>query len=73
MPQGEAIKMTEWIEGSHFVVRVEVDAILPDEDPSEPCYSRETVQFLEKVQSLADEGNIDELSKHGEVYVRRSA
>ena len=31
------------------------------------------VKFLDEMQRLATGGNLDELAKHGEVYVRRTA
>ena len=55
------------------VVRVEVDAIIPDSDPSEPCLEPKTIQFLDDLQGKADQGLISELAKVGDVYVRRSA
>jgi hypothetical protein len=51
---------------------VEVDAVIPDEDPSEPCFEPKAVTFMDELQRLANEGRVDELAKHGEVYVRRA-
>ncbi len=33
----------------------------------------ETMRYLDRLQALADAGDVDELEKHGDVYVRRSA
>ncbi len=55
------------------VVHVQVDAIIPDADPSEPCFEPAAVKWMDHLQRLANEGKIDELAKAGEVYVRRSA
>jgi len=73
MLKGKHLRIPKWIYGDPCVVRVEVDAIIPDADPSEPCLEPPTVRWLDELQRLADAGNIDELSKHGQVHVRRSA
>jgi hypothetical protein len=52
---------------------VQVDAIIPDADPSEPCLEPQTIQFLDDLQNKADRGLINELASVGDVYVRRSA
>jgi hypothetical protein len=66
-------RIDKWIQGDRFAVRVEVDAVIPDSDPSEPCFEPPVLRFFDHLQELADAGRIDELEKHGEVYVRRSA
>jgi len=70
---GERVMLTKWIQGSHFVVRVQVEGVIPQSDPSEPCLEPDTVRLLDELQHLADAGDIEALAKHGEVYVRRSA
>jgi hypothetical protein len=55
------------------VVKVEVDAVVPDADGSEPCLEPSTLKWLDELQRKADAGDLDALSKVGEVYVRRSA
>ena len=67
------IKIAQWIHAGACVVRVEVDAVLLPDCPDEPSLTPETVRFLEHLQSLADVGRVDELAKHGTVYVRKSA
>ncbi|MGA2583937.1 MAG: hypothetical protein ABSG31_11715 [Tepidisphaeraceae bacterium] len=71
--QGRRIKIERWIHASACVVRVQVDAIIPDADPSEPCLEPQTIQFLDDLQNKADRGLINELASVGDVYVRRSA
>ena len=70
---GKRVRVPKWIHAGPCVVRVEVDAIIPEADPSEPCLEPHTVRWLDELQRLANEGKVDELAKHGEVYVRRSA
>jgi hypothetical protein len=70
---GERIKLVRWIQGANFVVRVEVDAIVPEFDPSEPCLEPAAIRFLDDVKDKVKKGLIGELAKVGEVYVRQSA
>ena len=72
MIQGKRVKVTKWIHGSLCVLSTEVEAIRPDDEPDDPYLEPPVVRFLDRMQELADEGNIDELSKHGVVYVRKS-
>jgi hypothetical protein len=50
------------------VVAVEVEAVIPKDDPSEPCYESETVQLLREVAERAERGDIAWLQQHGRVY-----
>lgn len=72
MLNGKRIQLPQWIHSETCVVRVMVDAVIPDADPSEPCLEPPTVRFLDTLQQLANAGQIDELAKHGDVYVRRA-
>jgi hypothetical protein len=40
---------------------------------SEPCLEPSTLRWLDELQKLADEGDVDALAEVGEVYVRRTA
>ena len=71
--QGKRIKIERWIHATPCVVRVEVEAIIPDADPSEPCLEPQTLRFLDEIQAKANQGLVNELSQVGDVYVRRSA
>lgn len=73
MIKGKRIKIPRWIHSGPCVVRVEVDAVIPDADQSEPCLEPPTLRWLDELHRMADEGRIDELAKHGDVYVRKSA
>jgi hypothetical protein len=71
--KGKRTKIERWIHAVPCVVRVEVDAIIPDADPSEPCLEPQTIRLLDDLQNKADQGLVNELAKVGDVYVRRSA
>lgn len=75
--KGKRVKIPQWIEGrstmGSFVVRIEAEAIIPDDDPSEPCFEPSTVKLLDEAQRLADNGDIDALAMLGGVYTRRTA
>lgn len=73
MIDGKRIQVPQWIHGKLCVVRVSVEAVIPDEDPSEPCFEPVAVRWMDELQRFADEGNVEELAKHGDVYVRKSA
>lgn len=73
MTSGKRIKVPQWIHGTQCVVRVEVEAVIPDADPSEPCFEPQAVKWMDDLQRLADAGDAEALSKFGEVFVRRSA
>jgi hypothetical protein len=71
--QGKRTKVERWIHADACVVRVEVEAIIPDADPSEACLEPKTIHYLDELQRKADMGMIHELAKSGDVYVRQSA
>ncbi|MBN1344874.1 MAG: hypothetical protein JXQ73_19425 [Phycisphaerae bacterium] len=71
--RGKRTKIERWIHAASCVVRVEVEAIVPDADPSEPCLEPQTIRYLDELQSKADRGLIDELAQAGDVYVRQTA
>lgn len=70
---GNRVKVTKWIHGNHCVLSTQVEAIRPNGEPDEVYLEPAVVRFLDHLQLLADAGNVDELSKHGVVYVRKSA
>lgn len=70
---GERIKRTRLIQTDKYVVAVEVEMVIPDDDPGEPCYESETVQLLREVKEHAETGDIDWLAKRGKVYINVDA
>ncbi|HWE36644.1 MAG TPA: hypothetical protein VG406_08760 [Isosphaeraceae bacterium] len=65
---GRRIKRTRWIHTDRYVVAVEVEMVIPVDDPSEPCYEAETVQLLREIEDHARRGDVDWLKRHGKVY-----
>jgi hypothetical protein len=65
---GERLKRTRLIQTDKYVVAVEVEMVIPPDDPSEPCYEAETVQFLREVKERAEHDELSWLQKHGKVY-----
>ncbi len=65
---GKRVPRTRLVRTEHFVVAVEVEAVIGDDDASEPCYEAETVQLLRQVGEHAERGDIEWLQQHGKVY-----
>jgi hypothetical protein len=66
--QGKRIKRTRFVQSERYVVAVEVEMVIPEDDPSEPCYESETVQLLREVAERAQSGDLAWLKQHGKVY-----
>jgi hypothetical protein len=71
--EGKRIKVPKWIHAQACVVQVEAEAVIPTDDPTEPCLEPQTLRWLDHLQALADAGQIDELRQYGTVYVRQPA
>jgi hypothetical protein len=65
---GKRLKRTRLVRTNQFVVAVEVEAVIPDDDTSEPCFESETVQLLREVENHAQQGDLEWLRQHGKVY-----
>jgi hypothetical protein len=65
---GQRIKRTRLILTEKYVVAVEVELVVPVDDPSEPCYESETVQLLREINEHAEREDVAWLSKRGKVY-----
>lgn len=66
---GERVKRTRLVRTDRYVVAVEVEAVIPADDPGEPCYEAETVQWLRQIRDHAERGDEVWLKQHGKVYV----
>jgi hypothetical protein len=65
---GERIKTTRWIHSDRYVVAVEVEMVIPPDDPSEPCYESETVRWLKEIEEHARQGDVMWLKRVGRLY-----
>ncbi|MBI3866392.1 MAG: hypothetical protein HY290_31315 [Planctomycetia bacterium] len=65
---GQRVKRTRLIQSEKYVVAVEVEMVIPADDPTEPCYESETVQLLKEIKEHADQGDVAWLKKKGKVY-----
>ena len=70
---GERIKRKRLIQTEQYVVAVEVEMVIPPDDPSEPCYESETVQLLRDVKERAERGELAWLTQNGKVYAATEA
>jgi len=66
--QGDRIKRTRLIQTEKYVIAVEVELVIPVDDPSEPCYESETVQLLREIKEHAQQGDVAWLTQKGKVY-----
>jgi hypothetical protein len=66
--EGKRIKRTRLVQGGRFVVAVDVEMVIPTDDPTEPCYEPETVQFLHAVAEHAQREDKAWLTQRGKVY-----
>ena len=71
--EGKRIRRTRLVRTEQFVVAVDVEAVIPDADPSEPCYESETVELLREVEARARKGDLNWLHQHGKVYAAVNA
>jgi len=65
---GQRLERTRLIQSDRYVVAVEVEMVVPVDDPSEPCYEAETVNLLREIKERADAGDVLWLRKRGKVY-----
>jgi hypothetical protein len=65
---GQRITRTRLIQTEKYVVAVDVEMVVPTDDPSEPCYESETVQLLREIKEHAERGDVDWLAQRGKVY-----
>ena len=70
---GKRIKRTRLIQTERYVVAVDVEMVIPADDPSEPCYEAETVKLLKEVKERAERGEESWLKQHGKVYAALGA
>jgi hypothetical protein len=69
-PVEQKQRIIQWVTGGSYAVAVEVEAVFPIDDPSEPCLTPDTVRYLEQVADWAEAGDVDALKRVGTVYAR---
>lgn len=62
------MKRTRLVHTDRYVIAVDVEMVVPDEDPSEPCYEAETIARLRQIEERANAGEVDWLKTQGRVY-----
>lgn len=65
---GERVTRTRLIQTDRYVVAVEVEMVIPVDDPTEPCYEAETVRHLREVRERAERDDVAWLRQNGKVY-----
>jgi hypothetical protein len=55
---GRRVTRKRLIQTDRLIVAVEVEMVIPESDPSEPCLESETVELLREVHEHAVEGDI---------------
>lgn len=65
---GKRVRRTRLVRTERFVIAVEVEAVIPEDNPTEPCFEAETVQLLREIAERAERGEVDWLRQHGQVY-----
>ena len=65
---GKRVRRTRLVQGGRYVVAVDVELVIPAEEPSEPCYEAETVELIKEVAERAEQGDKPWLLQHGTVY-----
>jgi hypothetical protein len=70
---GKRVSRTRLVRTDRFIIAVEVEAVIPDSDPTEPCYEAETVELLREVEKRARAGDVDWLRSRGKVYAAMDA
>lgn len=70
---GKRVRRTRLVRTDRFVVAVEVEAVIPDADPSEPCFEPDVVELLRQVELHAKNGDVAWLKQHGKVYAAMEA
>ncbi len=69
----KSLTRTRLIRTDRYVVAVDVELVIPPDDPSEPCYTAGTVQLLRQVEEAAERGDEVWLRRHGKVYYAQEA
>lgn len=61
-------KRKRWVQRGRFAVEVEIEVVIPQDDPSEACLEPATVRLLDEIAHRAEAGDIAYLKKVGKVF-----
>ena len=56
---GKRVKRQRLIQTDKYVVAVDVEMVIPADDPSEPCYEAETINLLREVKEHAERATLN--------------
>ncbi len=70
---GNRIKRTRLIQSEKLVVAVEIEMVIPIDDPTEPCLESETVELLREIKDHADQEDVAWLKGKGKIYMATDA
>ncbi len=59
------------VQTDKYVVAVEVEMVIPIDDPSEPCYESETGNYRREIKERAEKGDMVWLTRQGKSTKRR--
>jgi len=62
------MKRLRWVHTDRYAVAMEVEMVIPEDDPTEPCFESETVALLREAEERARRGDVEWLKQHGRVY-----
>ena len=70
---GQRVVRTRFVQTEKYVIAVQIEMVIPEDDPSEPCLESETVEFLQRVRQKAEADDLTWLRAHGKVYAALEA
>jgi hypothetical protein len=65
---GQRVKRTRLIQTDGYIVAVDVELVIPPDDPTEPCYESETLDLHREVETRANRDDLGWLLQLGKVY-----
>ena len=65
---GRRVRRTRLIQTEEYIVALEIEMVIPEDNPSEPCLESEMVNHLKEVQQRAERGDVEWLAREGKVY-----
>jgi hypothetical protein len=66
---GERVTRKNFIQTDKYVVVIQTEMVISPDDPDQPVYETETLEFLHEVRQRAERGDVAWLEQHGKVYI----